>query len=126
MTRSNGPAGSRRRFMAIAGGTAGALGTEVAVAAPAANLQTGDPRDMTATEPFFGMHQNGIGTPNPQQGNVCFAALDITTDDRKDLVATLKAWTRAATRLTEGRLVNTRTAKEHRTVSAHSASVRRG
>lgn len=102
MTRSNGLAGSRRRFMAIAGGTAGA-----AVAAPkAASAADGQP-EMAATEPFFGMHQNGIATPNPQQGNVCFAALDVVTNDRRALIATLKAWTRAASRLTEGRIVNT-------------------
>lgn len=106
MTRGTRPDGSRRRFMAVAGGTAGLVGAAPAIAASgsAASAQAG--ADMMAAEPFLGRHQNGIATPNPQQGHTCFAAFDITTEDRKALIATLKAWTGAATRLTAGRIVN--------------------
>lgn len=107
MTRRNGLTGSRRRFMALVGGAAGALGSEVALSAPKPTHAADQRHETPVAEPFFGTHQNGIATPNPQQGNVCFAALDITTDDRKAVIATLKAWTAASIRLTEGRIVNT-------------------
>ena len=50
--------------------------------------------------PFHGAHQAGITTP--AQDRMHFVALDVTTDDREQLVETLKAWTRAAERMTLG------------------------
>jgi deferrochelatase/peroxidase EfeB len=51
-------------------------------------------------EPFYGKHQGGITTP--QQRNAYFAALDLATAKRADVIALLKTWTDAAARLTRG------------------------
>ncbi|MBV9755414.1 MAG: deferrochelatase/peroxidase EfeB, partial [Alphaproteobacteria bacterium] len=80
-------------FLAAAGGLVAAAGSPVALrAAPAA------PAD--AVEPFWGAHQGGIATP--QQAHTFFAAFDLTTKERGDVVALLRAWTAAAARLTAG------------------------
>jgi deferrochelatase/peroxidase EfeB len=50
--------------------------------------------------PFYGAHQNGIVTP--QQSHTYFAAFDIVSDKRGDLVAMLQRWTEASARLTQG------------------------
>ena len=52
------------------------------------------------TYPFHGRHQAGIVTP--AQDRLHFAAFDVTTDSRQELVALLKAWTDAAARMTQG------------------------
>jgi deferrochelatase/peroxidase EfeB len=49
---------------------------------------------------FRGAHQAGIVTP--AQDRLHFAAFDVTTDSRDDLVALLTAWTEAAERMTKG------------------------
>ena len=51
--------------------------------------------------PFRGAHQAGIVTP--AQDRLHFAAFDVTTDSREELVALLQAWTDAAERMTQGR-----------------------
>ncbi|MFE9247716.1 iron uptake transporter deferrochelatase/peroxidase subunit [Streptomyces sp. NPDC007088] len=72
---------------AAAGGTAAALGST--------------PRDTgTTAVPFYGAHQAGIATA--VQDRLHFAAFDVTTRDRAELVALLKEWTRAAARMTAG------------------------
>ncbi|GCD91990.1 peroxidase [Nocardioides sp. LS1] len=53
------------------------------------------------TYPFRGEHQAGIVTP--AQDRLHFAAFDVTTGSRAQLVALLKAWTEAADRMTRGR-----------------------
>jgi deferrochelatase/peroxidase EfeB len=85
---------SRRGFLTgiatVAGaslGASGALAATTPVAAP--------------TEPFHGTHQGGIVTP--QQSHSYFAAFDLITDSRDDIVTLLQAWTAAAERLTEAR-----------------------
>jgi deferrochelatase/peroxidase EfeB len=50
--------------------------------------------------PFHGEHQAGIVTP--AQDRLHFAAFDITTRSRAQLVALLEAWTTAAERMTQG------------------------
>jgi deferrochelatase/peroxidase EfeB len=55
------------------------------------------PREAYA---FHGEHQAGITTP--AQDRLHFAAFDVTTDSREELVALLTAWTQAAARLTAG------------------------
>lgn len=50
--------------------------------------------------PFRGAHQAGIVTP--AQDRLHFAAFDVTTGSRAQLVALLRAWTVAAERLTRG------------------------
>jgi deferrochelatase/peroxidase EfeB len=77
-----------------AGYAAGRLstpGTSATAAAP------GPP----APYPFYGVHQAGIVTP--AQDRLHFAAFDISSTSRDDLVALLKAWTDAAARMTQGR-----------------------
>jgi deferrochelatase/peroxidase EfeB len=49
---------------------------------------------------FRGAHQAGIVTP--AQDRLHFAAFDVITDSRDDLVALLTAWTEAAERMTKG------------------------
>ncbi len=50
--------------------------------------------------PFHGEHQAGITTP--VQDRLHFAAFDVTTTSRDELVALLRAWTDAAARMTQG------------------------
>jgi deferrochelatase/peroxidase EfeB len=54
-------------------------------------------------EPFFGRHQGGIATPT--QAHSTFAAFDLTTTKRDDVVALLRAWTDAAARMTAGQTI---------------------
>lgn len=49
---------------------------------------------------FRGAHQAGITTP--AQDRLHFAAFDVTTGSRSQLIALLKAWTEAADRMTRG------------------------
>jgi deferrochelatase/peroxidase EfeB len=49
---------------------------------------------------FYGEHQAGILTP--VQDRLHFAALDVITDSRAELVQLLKDWTAAAARMTQG------------------------
>jgi deferrochelatase/peroxidase EfeB len=69
----------------------------------AAGRLSGDEAEA-ATRPaayaFRGEHQAGIATP--AQDRLHFAAFDVTTDSRDDLVALLKAWTAAAEQMTRG------------------------
>ena len=51
--------------------------------------------------PFYGDHQAGIVTP--AQDRLHFAAFDVTTSSRKELIGLLQDWTAAAARLTAGR-----------------------
>lgn len=50
--------------------------------------------------PFHGVHQAGITTP--AQDRLHFAAFDLTTEDRSELIDLLQRWTRAAEQLCEG------------------------
>jgi deferrochelatase/peroxidase EfeB len=52
------------------------------------------------TYPFYGTHQAGITTP--AQDRLHFAAFDVTTSSRRDLIELLRAWTEAAARMTRG------------------------
>jgi len=78
----------------LAAGAAGgfALGSEQSAAAA---QQAG-----TRTYPFYGEHQAGILTP--VQDRLHFAAFDVITDSREELVQLLKDWTAAAARMTQG------------------------
>ena len=53
-----------------------------------------------ATYDFRGAHQAGITTP--AQDRLHFAAFDVLTDDRDDLVSLLERWTEAAEQMTRG------------------------
>ena len=64
---------------------------------PPTRTRTPDARDAYA---FRGEHQAGITTP--AQDRLHFAAFDVTTGSRAQLIALLKAWTEAADRMTRG------------------------
>ncbi len=89
---------TRRRLL---GGTALAAGS--AGAAFAVGRMTADPEPPTrpgASYEFYGEHQSGITTP--AQDRLHFAAFDVITDSREELVALLQAWTAASERLMRG------------------------
>ncbi|MFN8024998.1 MAG: iron uptake transporter deferrochelatase/peroxidase subunit [Acidimicrobiia bacterium] len=91
---------SRRRFLGAAGilgaATAGALATEsLGVAAPAAEASVAG-----AAVAFHGEHQAGIVTP--AQDRLLFASFDVLTDDRDELIALFRDWTKASARMAAG------------------------
>ena len=93
---------SRRGLLGAAG--AGLAG----VAAGAMGAKVLDPGDSTSaattpgsrTYPFYGTHQAGIVTP--AQDRLHFAAFDVTTESREQLIQLLKDWTLAGARMTQG------------------------
>jgi deferrochelatase/peroxidase EfeB len=95
---------SRRGLLGAAG--AGLAGLAVGAAAGyAAGSEESTPTAAAAaagtrTYPFHGEHQAGILTP--VQDRLHFAAFDVTTDSRAELVQLLKDWTAAAARMTMG------------------------
>jgi deferrochelatase/peroxidase EfeB len=93
---------SRRKLLGAAG-----LGALAAGAAGAgAGFAVGDkpapvvPDPDALPIPFDGVHQAGIVTP--AQDRLYFAALDMTSERRADLVSLLKDWTAAARQMTQG------------------------
>jgi deferrochelatase/peroxidase EfeB len=91
LTRAAGLAAAAGAALTAQGGTQASAAVE---AAPA-------PHPDAAVEPFWGRYQGGIVTP--AQGHTYFLALDLTTGKRDDVVQLLKAWTKAAGRLTAGK-----------------------
>lgn len=97
-----------RRSLLGWGGAGLALGAAAAGGTVAA-LRDGDSQpaasasDTGAAVPFHGPHQAGIATA--VQDRLHFAAFDVTTEDRTELVQLLKDWTRAAERMTAGHTV---------------------
>jgi deferrochelatase/peroxidase EfeB len=79
---------------------AGAVGGGVAVASLPSKDQSPDAGGQI---PFHGEHQAGIATP--VQDRLHFAAFDVTTGDRAELVTMLRRWTAAAAAMTAGREV---------------------
>ncbi|HET8915485.1 MAG TPA: iron uptake transporter deferrochelatase/peroxidase subunit [Propionibacteriaceae bacterium] len=78
----------------LAAGVAGgfALGSEETASSPAP--------PGSRTYPFYGEHQAGILTP--MQDRMHFAAFDVITESRAELIQLLKDWTTAAARMTQG------------------------
>ncbi|MEU2247287.1 iron uptake transporter deferrochelatase/peroxidase subunit [Streptomyces sp. NPDC019224] len=105
-TPGEGDAPSRRALLGW-GGAGLALGAAAAgVGVAAARSDDGGRAtavDSGAAVPFHGAHQAGIATA--VQDRLHFAAFDVTTKDRAELVALLKEWTRAAERMTAGHAV---------------------
>jgi deferrochelatase/peroxidase EfeB len=104
----NGASGATRRgFLTRAAGLAAAAGTVLATDAGTRALAKAEDQVPTQTdpqiEPFWGKNQGGIVTP--AQGHTYFAALDLTTTKRDDIVNLLKAWTNAASRLASGKAI---------------------
>ena len=104
------PGDSRQRSGVSRRGLLGAAGAGLAglVAGTAAGLAIGSEENSAAstqlagtrTYPFYGEHQAGILTP--VQDRLHFAAFDVTTGSRAELVQLLKDWTAAAARMTQG------------------------
>ena len=91
---------TRRGFFKAAGGLSlfaagAAAGGRIALQGVADTA----PEHATAI-PFYGNHQAGIITP--QQTNTYFAAFDLVTEKRDDIIALLKAWTQTAAKMTQG------------------------
>jgi deferrochelatase/peroxidase EfeB len=82
--------------LALGGAVGGAVGGFAAREPGPAGSGSG----VAASYPFRGAHQAGITTP--AQDRLHFAAFDVTTDSREELVALLTAWTDAADRMTRG------------------------
>ncbi|MER5845568.1 iron uptake transporter deferrochelatase/peroxidase subunit [Streptomyces sp. NPDC002012] len=102
---TGGRAPSRRALLGW-GGAGLALGAVAAGGAVAAVRTESDAvpaADSGAAVPFHGPHQAGIATA--VQDRLHFAAFDVTTKDRAELIALLKEWTRAAERMTAGHAV---------------------
>jgi deferrochelatase/peroxidase EfeB len=95
---SRGPRATRRGFLGATAGLAAVAGANLARPAKAEGAA------QPALEPFYGPHQAGIVTP--QQTNVYFAAFDLTTTKREDVVKLLRQWTDAAALLTAGQPVS--------------------
>jgi deferrochelatase/peroxidase EfeB len=98
--RDDPPRPGRRRFFAGAAGAAGAAALGTFGPAPEAAAML--PRHGMI-EPFWGRYQGGIATA--RQTHTYFAAFDLTTGKRDELIALLRSWTSAAARLTQGREV---------------------
>ena len=92
---------SRRRFLGC-GFMAAATASLSAQGAPAviAAMKNDEPEQKNTIEPFYGEHQGGIATP--LQHNTYFAAFDLVTTERDDVVKMLQAWTAAADRMSTG------------------------
>jgi deferrochelatase/peroxidase EfeB len=93
---------SRRRFLCrglMAAATAGfaAHGASGATEPAAKGDETAP---AAKTEPFWGAHQGGIVTP--LQRNTYFAAFDLTTTERGEVIEMLQAWTAAAANMASG------------------------
>ncbi|HEY3845603.1 MAG TPA: iron uptake transporter deferrochelatase/peroxidase subunit [Acetobacteraceae bacterium] len=101
MQQDTTPRPSRRRLLATAGGLAAAVGA--GFAARSAVPEAAAPKPRAATEDFWGVHQAGIVTP--AQEHTYFAAFDLNSEKRDDVVALLKTWTAAAARMTAGQPV---------------------
>ncbi|WLQ32402.1 iron uptake transporter deferrochelatase/peroxidase subunit [Streptomyces castrisilvae] len=82
----------------LALGAAAAGGVAVAAGGGGDNGPSGG-----GSVPFHGPHQAGIATA--VQDRLHFAAFDVKTDDRAELIRVLKDWTRAAERMTAGHAV---------------------
>ncbi len=105
---SDGASGATRRgFLTRAAGLAAAAGTVLATDAGTQALAKADAQILTEEdpqiEPFWGKNQSGIVTP--AQGHTYFAALDLTTAKRDEVIALLQTWTKAAARLTSGKAI---------------------
>lgn len=90
---------SRRGLLGGGAAAAGVAGAFVAGRATESSAEPGAD-GPPPSYPFRGEHQAGIDTP--VQDRLHFAAFDVRTDSRDELIALLQAWTEAAERMTAG------------------------
>jgi deferrochelatase/peroxidase EfeB len=93
--------GISRRGLIGAAGAAVATGVAGYAAHSVLSGEESHAADTNGPVEFHGPHQAGIITP--VQDRLHFAAFDVTTTSRADLIALLKEWTAAAALLTAGR-----------------------
>lgn len=91
---------SRRQALGLFGGGAVAVGATALVSSQFTSAAGAPAVTESQLVPFFGVNQAGITTP--AQDRLHFAAFDIITDSREDLIAMLKRWSAAAANLTAG------------------------
>ena len=95
---------SRRGFLGGLGLAGAGVGVTVAAGCSKAEKATAAaPSSNTGTVPFHGAHQAGIATET--QDSLAFAAFDLTTTSRSDLIDMLRTWTTAAAAITAGQPV---------------------
>jgi deferrochelatase/peroxidase EfeB len=94
---------SRRSLIKSAGVGAVGLGAAGAIGLAVNERQDSASAAPPASHPFFGLHQSGIVTP--AQDRLHFAAFDVTTTKRNELVQLLRDWTMAADAMMAGRPV---------------------
>jgi deferrochelatase/peroxidase EfeB len=106
MSRSadSAPAMTRRSLLALGAAglaaTACSRSTAATEVPPAPAASSSVPSPSAAPEPFYGAHQSGILTA--AQAHTYFAALDIDTKSRDEMIALLRRWTDAGARLSAG------------------------
>ncbi|MGB8362933.1 MAG: iron uptake transporter deferrochelatase/peroxidase subunit [Rhizomicrobium sp.] len=97
---------TRRGFLSGTAGLAAAAGagltagTATDALARTATPHKADMRNSRQAEPFWGRHQGGIVTP--PQSHTYFAAFDLVTTKRDDVVNLLQTWTSASARMAAG------------------------
>lgn len=92
---------SRRALLGVFG-----VGAAAAVGAGAVAHITRPQQDLAADRfSFYGTHQSGITTP--MQNAMHFAALDVTTTRREELIEMLQAWSIASAAMMNGEQIGT-------------------
>jgi len=94
------PGLSRRALLGGGAAAAGVAGAFVAGRASEGSTTVPESARPASAYAFRGAHQAGIVTP--AQDRLHFAAFDVLTEDRDELVALLQEWTAAAERMTQG------------------------
>ncbi|MGH6876061.1 MAG: iron uptake transporter deferrochelatase/peroxidase subunit [Rhizomicrobium sp.] len=98
----NGTRGaSRRGFLQSAGLLGAVAGSGLAPATLARAKEAAALETIDAIEPFYGARQGGILTP-PQHHSY-FAAFDLDSEKRDDVIAMLRSWTDASAAITRGK-----------------------
>jgi deferrochelatase/peroxidase EfeB len=93
---------TRRRLLASAGLGAGAITLGAGGYLAGQSEAEADNGEGTGSAPFYGEHQAGIDTP--AQDRLHFAAFDLLTESRTELLEMLRDWSTAAAEMTAGEL----------------------
>ncbi len=94
---------SRRKFFVLGGAGIAAAGLGTGALVVSGGRKSSDGTLADERVPFFGENQSGIVTP--AQDRLHFAAFDLVTTKRSDVVELLRRWTEAAEQLTRGAAV---------------------
>jgi deferrochelatase/peroxidase EfeB len=102
-TSASGTAGgiSRRAWLKTAGVGAAGLGAAGVLAVGSQSRGDAKSAKSVSAHDFYGQHQSGIVTA--AQDRLHFAAFDVTTSNKSELIALLKEWTAAADAMMAGR-----------------------